>query len=150
MDGLVSSMIYGSLVSALVPLVAIGLVVFFVLRALRRANDANSAAQAMRMPVPGTLLVTAAAMPSRRALFHLTRITGVISAEGIEPVAVQYSGLIRTSKWPSPGETLPVIVDRADPQRFAIAWDRAGDSGTAAMDQAQALAAAMRERGRRP
>ncbi len=141
-----SSMIFWSLTSALVPFVAIGLVLFFVLRALRRSNDTKAAARAMSMPVPGTLLVTASAMPSRRALYHMTRINGVISGDGIEPVAVQYAGLIRTSKWPSPGETLPVIVDRADPNRFAIEWDKITDSRTAAISQAEALAAAMRER----
>ena len=80
----------------------------------------------MADPVPGIFLVTAAAMPSRNAVYHMTRITGVISAEGVEPTAVQYGGLIKTSLWPSPGKQLPVIVDRADPRKFAIQWDKVG------------------------
>jgi hypothetical protein len=72
----------------------------------------------------------------------MTRITGVVSGEGVEPTAVQYGGLIRTSNWPSPGSSLPVIVDRANPKNFAIQWDRA--RGDTALDKAEALAAAMR------
>ena len=38
-------------------------------------------------------------MPGRRnAMFQMTRLTGVISAEGVEPFAVQQNGLIRTAK----------------------------------------------------
>ncbi|HYD11340.1 MAG TPA: hypothetical protein VEC11_00685 [Allosphingosinicella sp.] len=37
-----------------------------------------------------------------------------------------------------------MIVDRADPRRFAIQWDRAGTSEASALGQAEALAAAMR------
>jgi hypothetical protein len=93
------------------------------------------------------LLVTAAAMPSRRATYHMTRLTGVVSGEGVAPTAVQYNGLIRTGLWPSPGTQLPVIVDRADPRKFAIQWDQAGTNRSSALDQAEALAAAMRREG---
>jgi hypothetical protein len=100
--------------------------------------------------MPGTLLVTAASMPSRNAAFHMTRITGVISGEGIEPTAVQYSGLIRTALWPSPGKQIPVIVDRTDPKKFAIQWEQMGTSQNSALNQAEALAAAMRARRENP
>lgn len=135
-----------SMLSSLLMVIVIGGVILFIILKAGGAHGGAAAVGRMAEPLPGTLLVTASAMPSRRALYHMTRITGVISAEGIEPVAVQYSGLIRTSKWPSPGETLPVIVDRADPRLFTIEWSKVGDSGTAAMDQAEALAAAMRAR----
>ena len=59
---------------------------------------------------------------------------------------MQYSGLIRTALWPSPGKQLPVIVDRADPRRFAIQWDEVGTSEASALGQAERLAAAMRAR----
>jgi len=88
--------------------------------------------------------VTAAAMPSRGSIYHMTRITGVISGEGFEPTAVQFGGLIKTSQWPSPGQQLPVTVDRADPTRFTIHWDQVATTADGALDQAEALAAAMR------
>ena len=128
----------------LVTLVVGGLIVFLIVRLAKANNGGGASVGAMADPVPGTMLVTAASMPSRNAAFHMSRITGIVSAEGVEPTAVQYSGLIRTSLWPSPGRQLPVIVDRADPRKFAIQWDQAPTSVASALGQAEALAAAMR------
>ena len=128
----------------LVTLTVGGLLVFLLVRLAKGKGGGGASVGAMADPVPGTMLVTAASMPSRRAAFHMSRITGVVSAEGVEPTAVQYNGLIRTSLWPSPGRQLPVIVDRADPRKFAIQWDQAGTSEASALGQAEALAAAMR------
>jgi hypothetical protein len=130
----------------LATLIVGGLLVFLIYR-ISRARTGGSAGTdvgAMADPVPGTMLVTAASMPSRNAVFHMSRITGVISAEGVAPTAVQFGGLIRTSLWPGPGTQLPVIVDRADPKKFAIQWDQVGTSQASALGQAEALAATMR------
>ena len=134
-----------SMITTLLATLLVGGFILFVVIRLAKANGGGGGANvsAMADPVPGTFLVTAAAMPSRNALFHMTRITGVVSAEGVAPTAVQYSGLIRTALWPSPGKQLPVIVDRADPRKFAIQWDQAGTAEASALGQAQALAAAM-------
>ncbi|HKR24198.1 MAG TPA: hypothetical protein VJS15_02985 [Allosphingosinicella sp.] len=140
-----------SMLSSLLMLLVLGAVLFVVFRKLAGAGGGGGASvAAMADPLPGTLLVTAAAMPSRTALYHMTRITGIVSGEGIEPTAVQYSGLIRTSSWPSPGSSLPVIVDRANPRNFAIQWDQVAAQGDSALGKAEALAAAMRERKDRP
>ncbi len=144
MDGLIAM----SMLSSLLMVVVVGVVLFIIIRKVAAASGGGggSSVAAMADPVPGTLLVTAAAMPSRTALYHMTRITGVVSGEGIEPTAVQYGGLIRTSNWPSPGSSLPVIVDRANPKNFAIQWDQVAARGDSALDNAEALAAAMRAR----
>ena len=135
-----------SMLSSLLMVLVVGAVLIVVIRKLVAANAGAGSASvaAMADPVPGTLLVTAAALPSRTALYHMTRITGVVSGEGVEPTAVQYGGLIRTSNWPSPGSSLPVIVDRANPKNFAIQWDQLAARGDPALDKAEALAAAMR------
>lgn len=141
------------LTTLLVTLVLGGMLVFLLVRlAKARGGGGGASVRNMADPVPGILLVTAAAMPSRNALFHMTRITGVVSGEGIEPTAVQYAGLIRTALWPSPGKQLPVIVDRADPRKFAIQWDGVASAQASALGQAEALAAAMRAKrdGDRP
>ncbi len=140
------SFVATSMITTLLMVLIVGAVLVFVIVRLARANAGGGGANvgAMADPVPGTFRVTAAAMPSRNALYHMTRITGVVSGEGIAPTAVQYSGLIRTSLWPSPGKQLPVIVDRADPRKFAIQWDQAGTNEASALGQAEALAAAMR------
>lgn len=139
------SYMVGSILTQMVVMVLIiGVIAFVLIRVLRAGGNAKTAAASMTDPVPGTLLVTAAAMPSRGSLYHNTRITGVISAEGVEPIAVQFGGIIRTSLWPSPGKQLPVIVDRANPQNFAIQWDQVGTTGQQALGQAEKLAAEMR------
>jgi hypothetical protein len=139
------SLVATSMITTLLVILSIGGVLAFVIIRLARANSGGGASVgAMADPVPGTMLVTAASMPSRNAVFHMSRITGVVSAEGVAPAAVQFNGLIRTALWPSPGKQLPVIVDRADPQKFAIQWDQVGSSQASALDQAEALAAAMR------
>lgn len=134
-----------SMLSSLLMVVVVGAILVVVIRKVAAASAGGASVAAMADPVPGTLLVTAAALPSRTALYHMTRITGVVSAEGVEPTAVQYSGLIRTANWPSPGSSLPVVVDRANPRNFAIQWDRLPTGGTA-LAKAETLAAAMRER----
>jgi hypothetical protein len=139
------SFVATSMITTLLVTLAIGGVLVFVIVRLARANSGGGASVgAMADPVPGTMLVTAASMPSRNAIFHMSRITGVVSGDGVAPTAVQFSGLIRTALWPSPGKQLPVIVDRADPQKFAIQWDQVGTSESSALSQAEALAAAMR------
>ena len=141
------SMIATSMVSTLLVTLAIGGLLVFLIYRISKARTGGSSGTdvaAMADPVPGTMLVTAASMPSRSALYHMTRITGVISAEGVAPTAVQYGGLIRTALWPNPGKQIPVIVDRADPTKFAIQWDEMQNAGESALNQAEALAAAMR------
>lgn len=141
-----SSMMGSILTQFAVVAVLILVAALVLIRVMRAGGNAAAAVRAMADPVPGTLLVTAAAMPDRDSVWHMTRITGILSAEGIEPRAVQFGGLIRTSQWPSPGQQLPVIVDRADPGKFAIEWDKVRATGDAALDQAEALAAMMRTR----
>jgi hypothetical protein len=137
-------MVGSILTQMLVMILLIAVIAFVLIRVLRASGNAATAAATMTDPVPGTLLVTAAAMPSRGSLYHNTRITGVISGEGVEPTAVQFGGIIKTSLWPSPGKQLPVIVDRANPQNFAIQWDQVGSTAQQSLGQAEALAAAMR------
>jgi hypothetical protein len=143
-------MIQGMMTQFLIQLAVVAILIFVVIMAVirmgRLGGNASSAAKSMADPVPGSLLVTAISMPSRGAMFQMTRLTGIVSAEGIEPFAVQHSGLVRTALWPQPGSTLPLIVDRADPSRFAIEWDKIRSGADAALDNAEALAAAMRAR----
>jgi membrane protease subunit (stomatin/prohibitin family) len=50
-------------------------------------------------------------------------------------------------KWPFPGQTLPVTVDRADPTRIKVRWDDMPEAGDVAKQQADALAAQMNQGG---
>ncbi|WP_245284159.1 hypothetical protein [Bradyrhizobium sp. Cp5.3] len=68
-------------------------------------------------------------------------IDGVITAERLAAIAVQYSGYdVPKPKWPRPGLLLPVTVDLADPNRFRIEWDEVPTGRKAA----EGLAASLR------
>ena len=143
-QSLVSSIMFSAFLSMAVFMVVIVGVVVVVLRMIARNNNAAGAAGRMSQPVSGTLLVTGISMPTESAIYHSARLTGVVSAEGVPATAVTHGGLIRTSKWPRPGQNLPVIVDRANPTSFAIEWDKVEDNAASALGQAEAIAEAMR------
>jgi hypothetical protein len=150
-DSLVSSIMFSAFLSMAVVMVVVIGVIVVVFRMIARNNNAAGAASRMTQPVAGTLLVTGISMPTDSAVYHSARLTGVVSAEGVPATAVSHWGLIRTSKWPRPGQTLPVVVDRANPSSFAIEWDKVEDNAASALGQAEAIAAAMRQgRGAMP
>ncbi len=108
---------------------------------LRGGRPDERAIAAMADPVRGTLLVTSISVATPDAVHQSARIAGVISAEGIEPTAVEFRGLVATRLWPRPGARLPAIVDRADPRKFEIAWNEL----PGASDEAATIAAKMRD-----
>jgi hypothetical protein len=59
-----------SMLTSLLMVLAVGLVLFIAVRKIAAANSGSGGAPvaAMADPVPGTLLVTASALPSRNAL----------------------------------------------------------------------------------
>lgn len=50
-------------------------------------------------------------------------MTLVVQAEGIPAYSTRLSTWCRVDRWPNPGETLPVTVDREDPHRLRVEWD---------------------------
>lgn len=47
-----------------------------------------------------------------------------VYVDGWEPYRVEHNCVVRISKHPQPGETLPVIVDRENKERIDIQWDQ--------------------------
>lgn len=94
----------------------------------------------MTDPVAGTLQVTAVSLPPFNATWSNYSVTGVISAPGLPPTAVQQRGMARVAQWPQAGIVLPVTVDRARPSRFVIDWDQVPSSGDRALAGASHLA----------
>lgn len=94
----------------------------------------------MVFPMAGELHVATTSVPPSDARYSNYLLTGVVCAPGVEPVAVQSSGIARANRWPTAGSVLPVTLDRADPRRFVIEWDRI----PSAMGQAEALAEQLR------
>ena len=101
----------------------------------------------MKDPVRGTAQVVAASMPPQGASgWSNCDLDLVVSAEGLEPYAVEMSPWTRMSKWPYPGYTLPVTVDRADPDHVKIEWDDVLSGDELASAEAERIAEAMRTR----
>ncbi len=86
--------------------------------------------KSIKDPVDGTLHVVSASIPPWNASSSNYSLTGVIQAPGLPATTVKRGGLASTSKWPQPGQDLPVTVSRANPSKFIIRWDEV-DSGSA-------------------
>ena len=98
----------------------------------------------MKDPVEGTLTVVGISAPDPTATSANYRLDGVVSAEGLPPTAVVHHGMASVAKWPSGGDTLPVTVDRAKPERLTIHWERLATGHQQNRTAAQALAEQMR------
>ena len=62
----------------------------------------------MTDPVDGTLQLTSCSSGANDAMYSNCRMTGVVSAPGLAPTAVEHKCTAPTKKWPQPGQTLPV------------------------------------------
>lgn len=102
----------------------------------------------MADPVGGSLLVVGCSgAPEAGTMYAGCEIHGVVSAPGVPPTSVQYDGIVRASRWPSPGQVLPVLVDRAAPQRVQIPWGRVPTGRQRAAQQAAQFAERIRQAG---
>jgi hypothetical protein len=97
-------------------------------------------------PVRGVAQVVAASIPPRGVSGSANcNLELVITAEGMEPYATSMtSWRTPTSKWPYSGYTLPVTVDRADPDHVKIEWDEVPSGDELVAAEAERLAEAMR------
>jgi hypothetical protein len=101
----------------------------------------------MKDPVDGVVRVVGINYPDPTATSQNYRMECVVTALGVDAVAVTHKGIASTSKWPSPGDELPATVDRSNPEHFVIKWDQLQTGRAQAVDQAQALAEQMRAGG---
>jgi hypothetical protein len=75
------------------------------------------------------------------------RMQLVVQAPGVPATAVELDCMVHADRWPSPGITLPVTVDRDDPQKLKVEWDEVERSQDSSARAAEELAAAMRGQG---
>jgi hypothetical protein len=73
----------------------------------------------MKDPVRGSAKVTSASVLSGLSSSHLQL---VITADGVPPTPVEVKTTRHGDRWPNEGDTIPVTVDRANPQSFNIEW----------------------------
>ena len=98
----------------------------------------------MSQPVRGTAQVVSASMPPYDATSSNCSMHLVVSAEGLEPTPVEHTAMASVKRWPTPGMTLPVTVDLADPTRIKIDWDDVPTGDQSAMQQAEQMAEMMK------
>lgn len=109
----------------------------------------------MKDPVEASAKVAAVDFPHGRTYNDgrpYTRLECVVSGPGIEPVAFEHSEMILAGKVPMRGDVLPVLIDRANPTRVVISWEKVPSRDLGRKDQlrqdrakAEKLAAEMRE-----
>jgi len=109
----------------------------------------------MKDPVEGTAKVAAVDFPHGRTYNDgrpYTRLECVVSGPGIEPVAFEHTEMIVAGKVPMRGDVLPVLIDRANPKRVVISWEKVASRDLGRKDQlredrgkAEKLAAEMRD-----
>jgi len=103
-----------------------------------RAGDDEPAA--MQDQVTGTALIVAInswlSWPSsgleQIGYLHSGPLTAtlVIEADGVPKTTVEHSEQVRRGdpviipRWPQQGDTVPVLIDRADPSRVRFQWDQ--------------------------
>ena len=98
----------------------------------------------MKDPVRGQAQVVSCSMHTGEGIYTNCSMQLVVHAEGVPAVSMRRSDMVRADKWPSPGVTLPVTVDRADPERLKIEWDEVESARDRAERNSDALAAMMR------
>ncbi|HWC34627.1 MAG TPA: hypothetical protein VG650_07345 [Mycobacteriales bacterium] len=101
----------------------------------------------MKDPAEGTLRIVGISMPDPTATEANYRLDGVVTADGLLPTAIVHHGMASVSRWPSPGDELPVTVDRAKPERLVIHWKSMPTGAATAQSMAQQLAEQMRGGG---
>lgn len=68
----------------------------------------------------------------------------VISAQGVAPTAVEFSGPVKRKVWPVPGAMLPILVNPQNPADYRILWDQVTPAKDAARAKAEKFAALLR------
>jgi hypothetical protein len=72
----------------------------------------------------------------------------VLQPPGMEAQSIECTSVpAPVKKWPHPGQTLPVTVDRADPAKCKVRWDDLPEWDAIAKQQADSLAAQMNQGG---
>ncbi|KQV74550.1 hypothetical protein ASC61_05775 [Aeromicrobium sp. Root344] len=95
--------------------------------------------------VPGTAEVVTVSVNRGDTVNQICEMNLVISAPGVTPLAVEFSGPVKRKVWPAPGAVLPILVDPADPTNYRILWDQVTPAKDAARAKAESVAALQRE-----
>jgi hypothetical protein len=93
----------------------------------------------------GTARVVGVNRPPHAATHSSLVADVVVEAPGVPAYATEYKELIVSiSKWPGPGEVLPVLVNPKDHDDLEVLWDDVKTSDEVSREQAERLAEAIR------
>ena len=95
--------------------------------------------------VPGQAQVVTVSVNRGDTVNQICEMHLVISAPGVTPVAVEFSGPVKRKVWPAPGAVLPIVVDPDDPASYRILWDQVTPAKEAARAKAESIAALRRD-----
>lgn len=74
-------------------------------------------------PVVGTYRITSASRVSSTSSVANCDMVGEVSGPGIAPRMIEHtSPFTPIEKWPRPGDVLPVLFDRENPEFMRITW----------------------------
>ena len=94
--------------------------------------------------VPGKAQVVTVSVNRGDTVNQICEMHLVISAPGVTPLAVEFSGPVKRKVWPAPGAILPILVDPDNPTDYRILWDQVTPAKEAARTKAEGIAALRR------
>jgi hypothetical protein len=98
----------------------------------------------MKDPVRGQAQVVSCSAHRGDGTWENCEMQLVVQADGVPATSTRKSDMVRADRWPTPGMTLPVTVDRAKPERLKIEWGEIESSRDRGERTADAMAAMMR------
>ena len=108
------------LISAFVILsigLSLALIGFLIFRGIPRDSKIDD-------PVSGILEVTGTSARAEHADYQSVTVTGVLIAEGQEPIPVRTKTMVSAEKFPAVGAELPVVFSESNPGTVNIQWDQ--------------------------
>lgn len=96
-------------------------------------------------PVRGSAQIVSMTQAPDNASSANCRMQLVVSVPGHPSFAIDDQYMVKTKKWPSPGQTLPIEASQSDPAKFKILWDEIVPWDQRGAAQAQQLAEAMNQ-----
>ena len=95
--------------------------------------------------VRGTARVVSCSGAPHNAAYGTLHMNVVVEAPGLPAYSHEYRKIaVRVTKWPSPGQVLPVDIDPADPRDVDVRWDDLPTIDASAKLQAERMAAMLR------
>jgi len=74
-------------------------------------------------PVVGEYLIASASRPPANSSVASCDMVGQVSAPGVPPRVFEHNSTFTPlEKWPRPGDVLPVLFDRENPDFLKIQW----------------------------